>query len=379
LRTYWGIDSHRDYLVAYRWAPDTPESQQVRRFRLLMTPRGLEELTTQLDRESRVALEVSGNAFELYDVLSAYAGQVLVANPLEMRRLGSGRHTDRVDAERLAKMLALGTLPTVWVPPKPVRAIRRLLQYRERLASQRTRLVNQAKAVLRRRGVVLGRGDPRRALGSAELDRWPEEEQSILLSPLRLLGLVEQEIQAVEAEIAARLQDNPGFRHLLTIPGVSLLTAAVIWAAIGDPHRFRSPKQMTRYAGLDPSVFQSGQADRRGHISKNGSRELRRHLVEAAQVIARVDSGPLGAFYRRKAQRIGPKKALVALARKLLIVAWRMLQRGEDYRGNHQELTRHKELLVTRVAQDRRDWKTVREEVVPHRRAARPTRTPTAA
>ncbi|MCL6648330.1 MAG: IS110 family transposase, partial [Chloroflexi bacterium] len=226
-------------------------------------------------------------------------------------------------------------------------AVRRLLHYHDRLTSQRARLVNQAKAVLRRRGVVLPRGrDPRRVLESLDLERWPEDEQAILLSALRTLSVIEEELDAVEAEIAARVEHDPGFRRLLTITGVSLLTAARIWAAIGDPFRFRSVKQLGRYAGLDPSVFQSGQADRRGHISKNGSKELRRSLLEAAQAIARFDRGPLGAFYRRKAAQIGKKKALVALARKLFIVAWRMLQRGEDYRGARETRARLKERLT---------------------------------
>ncbi len=90
---------------------------------------------------------------------------------------------------------------------------------------------------------------------------------------------------------------------------------------------------MTRYAGLDPSIVQSGDQHRQGRISKTGSPLLRTLLVEAAHSLAKWDSGPLGQFSTRKAQEIGPRKAIIALARKLLIVAWRMLLTGEVYRA----------------------------------------------
>jgi transposase len=78
---------------------------------------------------------------------------------------------------------------------------------------------------------------------------------------------------------------------LMTIPGVGMLTPATIWAKLGDPHRFRSPKQVVRYAGLDPSVEQSGERDQRSYIGWNGDRLLRRMLVEAMWKVARHSSG----------------------------------------------------------------------------------------
>lgn len=115
--------------------------------------------------------------------------------------------------------------------------------------------------------------------------------------------------------------------------GVGPVGAAAVWAAIGDPTRFRSPKGVTRYGGLDPSVYQSGERSSRGHISKNGSPTLRRLLIQVAYQVARRDTGPLGAFFARKQKQLGTQRAAVALARKVLIVAWRMLCTHELYRG----------------------------------------------
>ena len=129
------------------------------------------------------------------------------------------------------------------------------------------------------------------------------------------------------------MADVPAVQVLLTITGVGLIVAAATWAIVGDPHRFTRAKQVARYAGLDPSVMQSGEQHRQGRISKAGSPLLRTLLVEAAHSLAQWDSGPLGQFYARKARQVGARKAMIALARKLLIVAWRMLLTGEVYRA----------------------------------------------
>jgi transposase len=95
-----------------------------------------------------MALEVTGSAFEVHDMLSARSGKVLLANPLALKRLASGRHTDRVDVIRLAQMLALGMVPPVSAPPHPAREVRRLLYYRDRLVRTRRRAITQGKALL---------------------------------------------------------------------------------------------------------------------------------------------------------------------------------------------------------------------------------------
>ncbi len=112
-----------------------PRGQNERHSRLPNIREGWARLETQLDPDCWAALEITGSAFELHDCISRWGGKTLLAHPVELKRLGSGRHTDCVDAARLAKMLALGTIPTVWVPPQPLREIRNLLYYHERLVS----------------------------------------------------------------------------------------------------------------------------------------------------------------------------------------------------------------------------------------------------
>ena len=342
-----GLDLHKEYIHGCEWSPVDPRE---RHFRFPNTQEAWEQFLAELDGSCQVALEVTGGAFEIYDRLAEVAGQVVVANPLEMKRLGSGRHTDRNDAARLAKMLALGVLPGVWVPPASIRELRNLLRFRERLVCTRRRFINQAKAVLRRHGHTLPcRRDPRR-IPAQTLASLPAGDRFIVESAHRQLVHLDQEIAWVETELARRTQDESMVQLLLTIPGVGLTAAISVFAFLGDPHRFRSAKQVARYAGLDPSVHQSGTTDFRGHISKNGCAQLRSVLVEAAHVVARYDDGPLGRFYRSKRARLGHKRSIIALARKLLIVCWKILQRGEPYRAAKPHMTNRKQRLIRRIA-----------------------------
>jgi len=327
---YIGLDVHKAYIHGYVFAP----GERGRHFRFANTPADWERFLATVTAHDQVALEATNSAFPLYDRIVGRVGKVLVAHPLAMRRLGSGRHTDRVDAERLAQMLALGTLPAVWVPPPPVRELRRLLTTRERMQSHITRLTNEIRAALRAYGLDGYRrgADLLRVLRPDDVAALPAAEPFMVHSALRQLAGARAERAACEAEIARRVQHVPAVRHLLTLPGVSLLVAAQLYAAFGDARRFRNPKQVTRYFGLDPSIVQSGQRQTLGRISRNGNRQARWLLVEAAQSAARHDPGPLGAFYRRLVIRLGPKKACVALAKKLAILAWRLLVTDTDYR-----------------------------------------------
>ncbi|NLG68286.1 MAG: IS110 family transposase [Firmicutes bacterium] len=328
---YWGIDLHKEYVHACEW---DPVNRQRRHFRFPNTRAGWPRFIDQhLGPDCRVAIEVTGNAFEVHDGISSHVEQVLLAHPNELKRLGSRRQTDRVDAERLAKMLALGTLPLVWVPPVVIREMRALLRHREALVIDRVRCINRAKGVLRRHGYPMAKqSDVRRYLAEHDPDL-PEGERFILASLLRQLEALEGELRGVDAEIARRAQAVAEVRLLLSLTGMGLVGAATVWAVIGDPARFRSPRRVTRYGGLDPSVYQSGERSSQGHISKNGSPMLRRTLIQVAYQVARRDTGPLGRFFARKQRQLGTKRAAVALARKVLIVAWRMLRTQELYRG----------------------------------------------
>src|SRR4029450_389326 len=130
--------------------------------------------------------------------------------------------------------------------------------------------------------------------------------------------------------------------RLMTVPGVSAITATTFVAAIGDIRRFTSARRLVGYLGLDPRVRQSGVSPaRHGRITKQGSASVRHVLVEAAWIAARLP-GPLRAFHQRVRARRGAQVAIVATARKLASLFWCMLTRQQDYAFGQPSLTREK-------------------------------------
>jgi hypothetical protein len=165
-------------------------------------------------------------------------------------------------------------------------------------------------------------------LGGLEL---PLEEAETVAACLRHVEFPDSGIALVEREIARRALDSPEARRLLTVPGVNVICAATLLAAVGDIGRFGTARRLVGYLGPDPRVYQSGSAAARGgRISKRGSPAARWALVEAARSVV-GQPGPLRAFYQRIRARRGSRIAVVACARKLAALFWSLLTRGEDY------------------------------------------------
>jgi hypothetical protein len=132
----------------------------------------------------------------------------------------------------------------------------------------------------------------------------------------------------------------------MTVPGVNVICAATVMAAIGDIRRFESPRKLAGYLGLDPRVIQSGSSPAtHGRISKQGSVSARHALVEASWSAVR-QPGPLHAFYQRIRSRRGHGIAIVACARKLACLFWFLLTREEDYAYAQPSLTAKKRRLL---------------------------------
>ena len=119
---------------------------------------------------------------------------------------------------------------------------------------------------------------------------------------------------------------------LQTIPGVGRKTAEVVVAYLDDPHRFQNARQVSSYAGMVPRRYQSGEMDRQGRIHKRGPRQLRSALVEAAWLMLRYNPWAKSVYDRlTSGQKTRKKKAIVAVARKLLVRCWVMLLRKEPW------------------------------------------------
>jgi transposase len=225
----------------------------------------------------------------------------------------------------------------------------RRLQRRGQLVRARSRAKNQIHATLMR--CLIGRAPFREPFGPKGR-RWlealelPTEEREAVDSALRQIEFLDSEIEAVERLIATEALESAEIKRLMTVPGVNVICAATLCAAIGDIRRFESPRKLAGYLGLDPRVAQSGTSPAtHGRISKQGSVAARHALVEASWSAVR-QPGPLHAFYRRIRARRGHQIAVVAAARKLAVLFWCLLTREEDYAYGQPSLTQKKLRLL---------------------------------
>ena len=321
----------------------------------------LERFAHSLAPDDQVALEASGPARAIARVLEPHVGRVVIANTRKLSAIAESKvKTDKVDAQTLCELLAAGFLPAVFSPDEFTRALRRRLQRRSKLVRSRTRAKNECHAVLARN--LKGRPPMTDVFGKAGRE-WlaalalPADERETVEGCLREVDFLDSEVGLIERELAAQGLSSQQIRRLMTVPGVSLVSAAAFVAAIGEIQRFSSPKKLVSYVGLDPRVRQSGAAPaRHGRISKQGPAEARHMLCEAAWVLIRTP-GPLRAFHERVRARRGAQIALVATARKLSVLFWHLLTKEEDYAFERPTLTRRKLRGLELKAKDgRRSW-----------------------
>jgi len=338
---YIAIDIHKHYLMI--GGIDAHK-------RIVLPPRKVELhrwpdwAQANLHPTDAVVLEATTNAWAIYDQVVTLVGRVVVAHPAKVKLIAEARvKTDKVDVLTLAQLLRADMLPEVWVPPLHVRDLRALLSHRRRLVSLQTTAKNRLQSVLHRLNLRAPQGDAfaqKQRAWWAELDLSPTERLRVD-QDVATLDHIGPQIAAVDAELR-RLSTSELWAdqvpYLVQLPGIALLSAMTILSAVGDITRFPSAKQLVGYAGLGAGVHDSGKTHRDKGITKQGRRELRYVLIEAAR--AAVQSHP---YWKRAfaqlEKRIGEAKALVAIARKLLIVVWHVLMaKSADRRADAEQV-----------------------------------------
>lgn len=336
-----GLDVHREFCEVAIF-----EDGELRSVgRIATSPEKLELFAGSLGPDDRVALEVTSGAWEVSRILEPHVRRVVVVSPHDTGIRQARAKTDRLDARALARLLASGALDGVWVPDEQTRITRRRLARRTQLVRARSRAKNETHACLARRLIA---GPEVSGLFGLAGRQWlkelelPTEERETVDSCMRQIEFLDREVEEVERLIAKDALDSPEVARLMTVPGVNVIVASTFLGAVGDIHRFRSPRQLVGYLGLDPRVRQSGDAPaKQGRISKRGSGPARHALVEASWSVVR-QPGPMHAFYKRIRARRGHQVAIVAAARKLACLCWCLLTREEDYAYAQPSLTRKK-------------------------------------
>jgi transposase len=325
-REYVGIDFHRRRSVIVRMSV---AGERLSVVRVVSEPAAIAEAVTAAGPCPEVVIEATYGWYWVVDLLQELGATVHLANPNALNWGERRVKNDVVDATDLADMLRMGRLPEAWIAPPGLRELRELVRYRAKLVQLRSGLKAQVHAVMAKQGVLPAMLDMFGPAGQVQLDEIGlDRPYRMRVESLReLIAVYDGEIARLEREIHDHLRHHRGYRAVQAINGVGRTIAAILVTEIGDVTRFPTPRHLCSWAGLTPGRRES---DRKGHdtdITKHGSRLLRWAMIEA---ISRYHGGPrLAADYHRLADRRGKNKARVAIARRVLTLAYWGLRDGE--------------------------------------------------
>lgn len=296
------------------------------------TKDNIETLLTICHNPSFV-IEATQNWMWLVRILEKKGLPVTLAHPLRTKAIASARiKTDELDAKTLAHLLRSNLVPMAYIPTIEEQEDRDLSRARCQFVKQQTWIKNQIHSLLTKENLTPPVTDLFGVKGRLWLEKQDilENKRVILGQMLALLENVKSKISVLDKQIEKRSKGNKRVGILKSIPGFGTITAFVLASELGDPKRFPNAKKLAAYLGLVPSCYQSGSTRRLGGITKLGSPYARWVLVQAAHRLVRSDSNTR-LFYQALGARRGKKKAIVAVARKIAELSWRLLIDNRKY------------------------------------------------
>lgn len=249
-----------------------------------------------------------------------------------------GNKNDANDAVAIAEASLRPNMRFVPVKTVEQQDIQSLHKIRERFVTHRTRISNQTRGLLSEYGLVASPGF--KALGiliheALESDTLTEVFKEEISSIYEELLDLEQRLKRVNTKLKALADHHLLCRLLMTIPGIGVINATAIYAAIGDGKQFATARDFAVWLGLTPRQYASGTKCYTGKITKRGNRYLRKQLVHGARALmnrAKGKKDKLNVWINEIKERRGVHKACVALAHKLARIIWAVLSRGEQFR-----------------------------------------------
>lgn len=289
----------------------------------------------------RICIEASGLSAWVGRILAELGHEVVVANAQRVRLIAeSTLKNDRVDAETLARLVRMD--PALLCPIRHRREatqrLRGMLRVRRILVNNRTACLNTARGLLRSFGQRVPGQRPERLARALATGKVPEALCG-LVAPLVATAIdLDEKVRALDEEVVEAGQAFPEVERFQQVPGIGPLVALSYVLCVEDPGRFHSSRDIASFLGLRPLMRESAERSHFGRITRHGDAEMRRLLVQAAHgcLRSRQDT-ELKQWARQLAGRVGTKKAVVALARKLAVLLHRMWVTGEDYEAFRQE------------------------------------------
>ena len=320
-----GLDIHKAYFVAVGvdaqkqvfFGPQTVPNHQLDAW-----------AAKNLLPSDAVVVEMTVNTYLFHDIIAPRVHSFIAVHPPNVTLVtGVKVKTDKKAALTLAQLHAVGMLDGVWIPPEAVRSLRAAIAQREKMVRLSTQAKNRLSSLLHRRHLAFsGEGSQY----APEQKEWwlalplPDLEKRIVESDLDTLEFARMQIESIEQDLKREAAKDDRVPLLAQMPGVNVLTALTILAAIGTIERFEDAKHLVGYAGLGTRVHDSGQVHQNGRITKAGRKDLRRAMVNAANVAVQHHPFWKKEFARLEV-RLGRSKVIVAIARKLLVAVWHIL------------------------------------------------------
>lgn len=327
-----GLDTHKKFIVGCI-KDDIGNIIFEKKFK--NDPHEIDIFFVNVPKDSKVALESSSCWQSVFDYLVDKGYEVKLSNPIKTRLIGeSKKKTDWEDARKLADLIRMNMLPLSYAAPHYIRVQRQITRHRLSLTLMKTRIKNKIHAIIRRHGYQFEIDDlftqkGLQVLASTDL---PMCDRFELDQYIDLVRHYDHSIAQTQDRIEEMSRDDPYARIIITHIGISYYSSLMITGEIGDIRRFKKAKYLISYAGLSPSVSQSGEKCYLGPISKQGSKNLRWILIQCANAAIKRDKR-LKSFYLKKKLGKGHNKAIVAVARKILTNLYVMMTYNITYQN----------------------------------------------
>jgi transposase len=304
-----------------------------------MRREGIIKLAVKL-KSCVVAMEACCGAHHLGRALRAQGHEVRLMSPEYVRPYVKSQKNDDRDAEAIAEAATRPTMRFVELKSEEQLDMQMLHRARDRLVGERTALINQLRAVLLERGITVaqGRRELERHLVGLDAQGGLSQRMRVLVEDMRTQwSELDGRMAELDKEFAEWTRKEEAARRLMTIPGIGVLNATALIAAIGQAESFARGRDLAAWLGSVPRQITTGGKPRLVGITKRGNKYLRKLLIHgarAAMPTLLTSPTPLGAWLRGLMARMHKNAAVVALANKLARIAWAVLRHDETFRIN---------------------------------------------
>ena len=331
---YIGIDAHK---LSESICVTDDAGTIVEEYKMENTQENWNGFMNRYGREcTEIAVESSTSGKYVARLLRDSGFKIHLTNPKELKMIFRS-NAYKNDAMILAKLLRTGDLPESYLPSKEIDELRTAIRYRRSLGEELS-IRNKVHAILAMHGIrieasdIFGKRSLNRILESS--DKLPEMDRIILTDLISRFNDLSMRIEKLQDKIASLGNSIEEVKTLMTIPGIDYYTAIAIYSEIGDIKRFPDAEHLSSYTGLVPRVDQSGENAIYGHITKSGPSLLRYFIVNSVHTLIKL-SPTFKTIYRKLKKRIGRYRSIIAVARKLAVVIYNMLEKKKEFVEEH--------------------------------------------